>query len=257
MPALVEFSAFQWAVLTVATVFIGVAKTALPGLATLSVALFAAVLPARESTAVMVPLLIAGDLSAIWMYRHDVDWPTLARLAPAVLVGLGSGVIVLWVADDTAMKRLIGIILLLLTASTLWLMWRRRRSGRDAAGTANSFQRSPLARWVYGATGGFTTMVANAGGPPMTMYLIASGFDVMTFMGTQAYFFFLVNLAKIPFQIGLGLISARSLVLDAVLLASLALGAVLGWFLIRRMRATVFDVLVIALTVVSSALLLR
>ncbi len=251
MSAFPDLTAAQWSVLVIAAVFVGIAKTALPGLATLSVALFAAVLPARESTAVMVPLLIAGDLYAIWMYRHDVDWRTLGRLAPAILVGLGTGALVLWRIDDAGMKRMIGIILLLLTAATLWMMHRRGRRG-----PGRTFSRSPVARWVYGSLGGFTTMVANAGGPPMTMYFVASGFDVMRFMGTQAYFFFLVNVTKMPFQIGLGLISAHSLRLDAVLLAPLVVGALAGGFVIRRMSTTVFDVLVIALTVFSSVFLL-
>ncbi|SYZ32165.1 sulfite exporter TauE/SafE family protein [Propionibacterium australiense] len=255
MPAPFALTIMQWAVLALAAFFVGVAKTALPGLATLSVALFAAVLPARESTAAMVVLLIAGDLSAIWMYRHDVDWPTLRRLAPAILVGLGAGTLVLWRIDDAHMKRMIGVILLLLTAVTLWMMWRRSRPGHHGR-TAHSFSQSPAARWAYGSLGGFTTMVANAGGPPMTMYFVASGFDVMRFMGTQAYFFFFVNLAKVPFQAGLGLFSARSLSIDAVLLVPLVLGILLGRFVIRRIRTTVFDVLVIALTIVSSAFLL-
>nr|WP_220474270.1 sulfite exporter TauE/SafE family protein [Propionibacterium ruminifibrarum] len=254
VPAPFDLMIMQWAVLAMASFFVGIAKTALPGLATLSVALFAAVLPARESTAAMVVLLIAGDLYAIWMYRHDVDWSTLRRLAPAILVGLGAGTLVLWRIDDANMKRMIGVILLLLTAVTLWMMWRRSRPGHG--GTAHSFSQNPAARWIYGSLGGFTTMVANAGGPPMTMYFVASGFDVMRFMGTQAYFFFFVNLAKVPFQAGLGLFSARSLSIDALLLVPLALGTLLGRFVIRRIRTTVFDVLVIILTIVSSVFLL-
>ena len=90
----------------------------------------------------------------------------------------------------------------------------------------------------------------------MTMYLIASGFDVMRFMGTQACFFFVVNVMKVPFQVGLSLTSARSLGLDAVLLPPLVAGALVGGLVIRRMSTRVFDVLVIALTIASSAFLL-
>ncbi|WP_316667198.1 sulfite exporter TauE/SafE family protein [uncultured Propionibacterium sp.] len=255
MPAPLDLTTAQWTVLAVSAFLVGIAKTALPGLATLSVALFAAVLPARESTAAMVPLLLAGDLYAIWKYRHDVDWPALRRLAPAILVGLGAGTLVLRQIDDAGMKRMIGVILLLLTAVTLWMMWNRTRPGHRG-GTARTFSTNPVARWAYGSMGGFTTMVANAGGPPMTMYFVASGFDVLRFMGTQAYFFFFVNLAKVPFQAGLGLFSARSLSADAALLVPLALGALFGGFVIERINAAVFDALVIALTIGSSIFLL-
>ncbi|WP_210115828.1 hypothetical protein [Acidipropionibacterium timonense] len=67
-------SAGGWVLLAVASLLLGVAKTALPGLATVAVAMFAAVLPARESTAVMLVLLLLGDVIAVWTYRHDVDW---------------------------------------------------------------------------------------------------------------------------------------------------------------------------------------
>ena len=77
---LTMLSTSTWVVLVIAAAAIGVSKTALPGAATLAVALFAAVLPAKASTGTMLVLLLVGDVLAIWMYRRDADWPTLRRL---------------------------------------------------------------------------------------------------------------------------------------------------------------------------------
>lgn len=248
-----DLSVGLWLILILGAFLIGVAKTALPGLATVSVAMFAAVIPARESTAMLLILLLVGDLFAVWIYRREADWSALKKLVPAVFAGLVVGAVVLGTVDDRVMKKLIGAILLTLTAVTLGLMAIAKRAG-DAPKT--SFGSSVAARWTYGSLGGFTTMVANSGGPPMTLYFIASGFDMVRFLGTQAWFFFLVNLAKVPFQAGLGLHSARSLGTDLLLVGVVILGAGCGRLLIKHLNPALFNPIVIGLTVLSSLYLL-
>lgn len=229
---------------------IGIAKTALPGAATLAVATFAAVLPARESTAALLVLLLVGDLIAIWTYRRGADWGTLKRLVPAVLVGLILGAIFLAWADDVVMRRTIGVILLVLTALTLLLMRRGTLSSDDAL-------TNPKVRGFYGALGGFTTMAANSGGPVMTLYFLAARFNVLQFLATQAWFFFLVNVSKLPFSIGLGLLHTKMLPMLAILAPIVILGAFIGRRIVSRMDKKLFDRIVIVLTILSSLYLLR
>lgn len=244
---MIELTALTWGVVVAGALLVGVAKTALPGLATFVAAMFAAVLPARESTAVLLVLLMVGDLVAIWVYRRDADFRALLRLAPPVIVGLALGAAFLAWADNTTMRRTIGVILLALTALTLWNM---RRSLDDAA------QGVP-ARIGYGALGGFTTMAANAGGPVMTLYFLAARFDMIRFLGTQAWFFFLINVAKLPFSLGLGLLGGEMLVPLLVLAPVVLLGTWLGRVVIRHIDETWFTRVIIALTIVSSLYLLH
>lgn len=247
---MIELTTTAWLVLAVAALLIGVAKTALPGAATLAVAAFAAVLPARESTAALLVLLIVGDLVAIWTYRRDCDFRALARLAPAVLVGLVLGATFLALADDVVMRRTIGAILLALIALTLVLMRRGTLDGEDSLAR-------PGVRGFYGVLGGFTTMAANAGGPVMTLYFIAARFDLLRFIATQAWFFFLVNVTKLPFSIGLGLLGVEILPVLASLAPLVLVGAFVGRRVVKRFDKRVFDRVMIALTVVSSLYLLR
>ena len=242
-----ELTTLVWIVLIAGSLLVGIAKTALPGLATLVVAMYASVLPARESTAVLLVLLIVGDLVAIWAYRKDCDFQTLKRLVPTVLVGLALGAGFLAFADNTTMRRTIGVILLALTALTLW----GRTKGLEGAG------RGPGARAGYGLLGGFTTMAANAGGPVMTLYFLAARFDMLSFLGTQAWFFFLVNVAKLPFSLGLGLLSVDMLLPLAVLAPVTLLGTWVGRAVIKRMAELWFTRVVVALTVASAVYLLR
>lgn len=246
---MVDIVSWPWAILAAAALLTGVSKTAIPGMGTLTVAVFAAVLPARESTAAVLMLLILADLFAIWTFRKDVDWGALKRLVPTVLVGLLVGAGFLALVDDTTMRRSIGIILLLLTGGTLWL----RRSGLL---TADSVLGNPRIRGAYGVLGGFTTMAANAGGPVMTLYFLAARFDVLRFMGTQAYFFFVVNVSKVPLQIGLGLLQASMIPLLLSLAPFVVVGALLGRIWIRRMDRGLFERIVVLVTIGAAIYLL-
>lgn len=238
-----------WILLAVAAVVVGISKAALPGAGTLAVAAFAAVLPAKQSTATLLVLLIIGDIFALWAYRRHADWRTLARLVPAVAVGLVLGALFLSVADDFWVRRSIGVILLILIAVTLW-----RRYGRR--GTPDPDRPRWPAATAYGSMGGFTTMVANAGGPVMSMYFLASGFPVMAFLGTAAWFFAIVNLTKLPIMFGLGLITPETLLTDLILVPAVLVGAFGGRMIAQRIDQAWFERIVVVLTVVGALYLL-
>ena len=241
------------AILVACALMCGLAKTALPGLACIPVAILAAVMPTRPSTALMLLMLLTGDLLAIWIYRKDADWKVLRGLFPPVAVGVAIGAIFLAKVSNQVMKVSIGIIILALTALTLGLIWYARRTGRDLA---TSMSTSLPARLFYGSLSGFTTMAANSGGPVVSLYFLASRFEVRRFMGTQAWFFFIVNLLKLPFSAGIGLID-RQMLLIALCLAPLVLGAaLLGRWWIGRIDNKIFDPIVTALTIVSAVFLL-
>lgn len=237
-----------WSILILAAALVGVSKTALPGAATLAVALFAAVLPAKQSTGTMLILLLVGDLLATWTYRHDVDWAMLRKLVPGVLAGVVAGALFLHFASDGDTKRVIGIILLALIAVTLLITRNPVRREQLASGRTG--------RISYGSLAGFTTMVANAGGPVTSMYFLASRLPVSTFLGTTAWFFFTVNLVKLPFSISLGIIAAESLRTTLPLVPIVLVSAFAGRSLVKHMSQRIFDPIIIVLTVVSAAYLL-
>ncbi len=244
-----------WVLLAVAALLVGFAKTAVGGVASISVAVFAAVLPARESTGALLPLLLVGDVLAVGAYRAHADWHRLVRLLPAVVVGVLGGAVFVGVVDDTVMRRTIGAILLVLVGVHL----ARRRAARAGAPTGEP-ERAPrprVATAAYGSLAGFTTMVANAGGAVMSLYLLSAGLGMLGFLGTTAWFFFLVNLFKVPFSIGLGLISWTSLARDLVLVPAVLVGAWAGRRAIRRIAQARFETLVIVFTVASTVPLLR
>jgi uncharacterized membrane protein YfcA len=246
-----DLSVWAWIALGLAAVITGLSKAAVPGGATLAVVLFAAVLPARTSTAAMLLLFIVGDVFALIAYRRHAHWPTLLRLAPAVIAGLLAGFVFLALADDGIVRRAVGVILLLMIAITLWRRWRQDRA--DAPPPVHG---GLVLSSTYGALGGFTTMVANAGGPVMSMYFLATRAQVQVFLGTSAWFFAIVNLVKVPFLAGLGLFTPHVLLMDLALAPLVVAGALVGLRIAKRIPQRLFDRLVIVLTVVGAAYLL-
>ncbi|MFD8460369.1 TSUP family transporter [Streptomyces antimycoticus] len=246
---------WEFAALAAASILVGFSKTAVSGANTVSLAIFAAVLPARESTGVLLPLLIVGDLLAVRTYRRHAHWGTLVRLFPAVAAGVVVGTVFLLWAGDAEVRTSIGAILLLMAGVTVW---RRRAAARaEAPATPDADGAGArLKAGSYGVLGGFTTMVANAGGPVMSLYLLSAGFRKLGFLGTSAWFFLIVNVAKVPFSVGLGLIDVRSLLLDALLALFVLPGAYIGKACVDRINQRLFERLVIGATVLGGLQLL-
>jgi uncharacterized membrane protein YfcA len=235
------------ALLGVAAVLVGFAKTAIGGVGSIAVAIFAVALPTRESTAAILLLLLVGDVVAVWHYRRDADLGMLGRLMPAVLPGLALGALFLARVDDTTLRRCIGALLLVFAAIQLVLSWRSPDTSRIG--------RSRAASVGTGVAAGFATMTANAAGPVMTLYLVAQGVEKRRFLGTSALFFFGVNLCKVPFSLGLGLFNSDTFWHVALLVPLVLVGAWVGLHTARRLSQSHFDQAVLAATVVSAVAL--
>jgi uncharacterized membrane protein YfcA len=254
-----DLSLDVWLWLALAGVLVGLAKTAINGVGSIAVVIFAAVLPARESTGAILPLLLCGDVLAVAWYRRHADWATMWRLVPGVLPGLLLGVWFLSVADDQVMRRTIAVILLAMCALQLWQRGHRpappAESPGRAPGQSTGHAHTPTTLGT-GVAAGFATMTANAAGPITTVYLIRSGLPMLRMIGTGAWFYLAVNLAKVPFSAGLGLITSTSLVRDALLLPALLVGAALGIVLVGRLEQHQFEVVALVFSAASAVLLL-
>ncbi|MEW2567368.1 sulfite exporter TauE/SafE family protein [Streptomyces sp. NPDC047070] len=253
-----NITAWEFAALAAAALLVGFSKTAVSGANTVSLAIFAAVLPARASTGVLLPILIVGDVLAVLTYRRHAHWPTLWKLFPAVAAGVVVGTVFLVWADDAMVRTSIGAILLFMAGVTVW---RRRKAEAGDAETDEepdsvATRTGRIKARSYGVMGGFTTMVANAGGPVMSMYLLSAGFRKLGFLGTSAFFFLIVNVSKVPFSVGLGLIDGHSLLLDAALAAFVLPGALIGKWAVDRINQRLFERLVIAATILGGLQLL-
>jgi hypothetical protein len=242
-----NFHGWDWLVAAIGALLVGVAKTGITGLSLLFVSLFASIMPARRSTGVVLPLLILGDVVAFLSYRKHAQWGHVLRLFPWAAAGVVVGAIAIGHMDDRQTRLAIGAIVIAL--SILHLV-RRARPGDLTAETAAWF--AP----VIGMLAGFTTIVSNAAGPLMVIYLLAMRLPKMEYMGTGAVFFLLLNLFKTPFMAWLGLITPASLRLDAELAPAVIAGTLLGRWLLGRINQRLFENIALGLTLVAGAKML-
>ncbi|WP_129338316.1 TSUP family transporter [Cellulomonas endophytica] len=275
---------------TLAAAVFGMSKTGVPSLGAFGMALLATAVDPVAAAGIALPVLICGDLLALRLYAREARWGLLRALLPSVVLGLAAGWAALRLLDGPAAGRLVGTLLLLAGGWELVRREQRRRAaarrpgagpvpaapsaqvplsstGRDTrpahaagAGGPPVDDRLPaagtgerVARAVLGAGAGLSTMVANAGGPMMSLYLVRARLSAVAFLGTNAWFFFVVNVVKVPFSVGLGLITVDSVRLSAALLPGLLLGAAVGRVVVRRMSLDLFQTVVLVATVLAGA----
>ena len=107
-----------------------------------------------------------------------------------------------------------------------------------------------------GAAAGFATMTANAAGPVTTLYLIAAGLPMLQLIGTGAWFYLVVNVAKLPVSLGLGLVTPASVALDALLVPAMLAGALVGVLVVRRIDQRQFELVALGFSAGAALLLL-
>lgn len=237
-----NFHAWEWFLAALGAVLVGVAKTGITGISLLFVSIFASIMPARRSTGVVLPLLILGDVVAVLSYRRHAQWGHVWRLFPWAAAGVVVGALAIGRMDERQTRLAIGAIVVGL--AILHLV-RRARPGVPEEESAAWF--AP----VIGMLAGFTTIISNAAGPLMVIYLLAMRLPKMEYMGTGAVFFLMLNLFKAPFMIWLGLITPASLLLNAELAPAVIAGTLVGRWLLGRINQRIFENIALALTLVS------
>ncbi len=234
----------------------GLGKTGIPGIGILPIALFALLFPARASVGIILPLLICGDLVAVSLYRRRAQGRHLLRLFPWTAAGVVPGWLLMKRIDDNQLSWILGTILLLLIALHLTRSRRRAETPGEAPPPPDADVHGRAYTAFMGALAGFTTMVSNGAGPIMILYLLAMRLPKIEFVSTQAWFFFAVNLFKVPFSIDAGLISAESFAVSSALAPAMLLGAFAGPWILHRINQKAFEWTALILTLLAAAWLI-
>ncbi|MCO6479236.1 MAG: sulfite exporter TauE/SafE family protein [Phaeodactylibacter sp.] len=238
----------QWFWLMFCAFLIGMAKAGVKGLGMFVVPIMAAVFGGKPSVGLVLPLLSMADVFAVSYYNRHAEWKYIWRLLPAAAAGLGIGIAVGYYMDDASFESLIAIIVI----GSLVLMILQERyalSGKLVSSWGFSS--------IFGVLGGFTTMVGNAAGPIMAVYLLATRIPKNSFIGTTAWFFLIVNLLKYPFHIFLwGTITLESFLMDLATLPAIILGVFLGIQVVKFIPEKAFRYFVIVMTFIISLQLL-
>jgi uncharacterized protein len=248
MEMLHSLGGWGWVLVGLAAASVGLSKSGIPGVGILSVVLFAQALPGqtRLAVGVLLPVLIAGDILALLRYRRHAEWHDLLSLIPSVAVGMIAAWLLLPHLPEAVFRPMLGALILVLIGME-WI----RGLGREPAPVRN-----PVFRSGIGFGAGFTTTVGNAAGPIMSVYLVSRGLPKHAFLGTAAWFFFCVNVAKLPIYASVGMLTGPSLLLSLSLVPLVALGSGLGILLLPHIPQHWFDRTVLALAALAAVHLL-
>jgi uncharacterized membrane protein YfcA len=240
---------WQLALALLGALLIGLAKTGVPGLGILVSALFANLLPAKEASGFVLPMLIFGDMVAVATYRRQADWKQALRLLPWTVPGVLLGALTLGRIDDGQARLLVGVVI---AAMTLWHVARKW----IRSGPASPEAHGPWAVALLGMAAGYTTLIANAAGPIMTLYLLAIGLPKLEFVGTAAVFFCVLNLFKVPFMAGLGLLTTQSFLWNLCLAPVVWGGAWAGRWVLHKIPQRAFEWTALVLSALAALKLL-
>lgn len=243
-------SPMDWALFLLSAFLVGTSKAGVKGMGMLIVPLMAWVFGGKPSTGIVLPLLIMADVFAVSYYNRHAEWKYIWRLLPAAAIGVIIGV---WLGRymDGAIftKVLAGIIL-----GSLVLMLII-----DRAGVSTERLQSWTATSIFGLLGGITTMIGNAAGPIMAVYLLATRIPKYAFIGTGAWFFMMINWFKVPFHIWVWeTITPASILLCLSSLPAIGLGILVGIRIVRFIPEKAFRYFVLIMTgIIAIRLLIR
>jgi len=218
---------YFYALAVPAFLIVGVSKGGFGGgLGTLGVPLMALAIPVPQAAAIMLPLLIAMDVFTVWRYRRDWSRELMGTLLVGAVIGTAVGYWTFRHLDEAWIRLLIGAIAALFPLKD-WLFQLLGRAGGPAAPSR--------AKGVFWASvSGVTSFIANAGGPPLQVFLLPLRLDKTVFVGTNAIFFAFVNMFKLGPFIALGLFAPENLATSLVLLPLALAGIWLGiWLHVR------------------------
>lgn len=222
-----------------AALLLGIAKSGIKGLAILIVTGLALVYGAKESTGILMPLLICGDILAVIYYKRHVKWIYLIKLLPWMVAGVLVGVVLGKDLPEDLFKS--GMAVIILISVAMMYYWERKKDRK----VPNHLSFAAL----MGMMAGFTTMVGNLAGVFSNIYFLATKLPKNEFIGTAAWLFFIINLFKIPFHIwSWGTINPASFQISLSLIPAVILGFLFGVSIVKKIKNDRYRQLILLLT---------
>ena len=232
----------------VVALVIGMAKAGLSGLGLAIIPVMALIFGAKESTGVILPMLITADIMAVIYYRRNAVWKYILRILPWVTLGI----IIALITGNLINSNQFRIVMI----SIVWIMLilmilNDLRKNNESLIPENRYFGASM-----GFAGGFATMIGNSAGPVFTLYFLAMKLPKKEFIGTSAWLYLIMNTGKLPLQALVWKnITLSSLTLDLIAIPVIAFGIFLGIHIVKLFPEKAYRYFVIITTLGSSVLL--
>jgi uncharacterized membrane protein YfcA len=234
-----------------AVLALGLSKGGFAGVGQAALPLLALAIPPFQAGAIMLPIMIAQDAFALWVYRKDWNGRILAIMIP----GAAIGVIIAWALAAHISDAMVRIFIAVITlAFVAFNIIGARRVAQEAQ---KDFGRPTVPGGMFwGAMSGFSSTICQAGGPPYQIYVLRLRLAKMVFVSTNIYFFASLNWLKIGPFYALGQFTPTTLLTSAALLPLALAFHQLGFWLVRRVPEKLFfRIIMVLMTLVSLELL--
>ncbi|MEW6449007.1 MAG: sulfite exporter TauE/SafE family protein [Pseudomonadota bacterium] len=209
---------------------LGLSKSGFFGLGVMALPILSLVIPPLQAAAIFIPVVLASDAVTVWTYRRDWSAWNLKIMIPSMFIGIIGGWLMATMLTAAHIRFAVGIIAALFVLRQ-WL----HTLFEEHMPKPNTFTGI-----LFGTIGGFTTMLANAGGPAWQMHLLPQRMDKLTYVGTMAILFATSNLIKIPAFATLGYLTWDNLLIGFVLLPVAVAANYLGIWLVRKTSPVTF-----------------
>lgn len=242
-----EISTASWILSFLAAFVIGLSKAGIKGIAIINVTFMAIAFDAKQSTGIVLPLLVVADVFAVIYYNRHTQWSYVAKFLPWMILGIILGV---WIGMDLPEQTFkIGMVLLIFLILAVIVWWDQKKV------------KNVPTHWAFasgvGTLAGFTTMVGNLAGPISNIYFLAMRLPKNQFIGTAAWLFLIINVFKLPFHFFIwNTISKESLLLDMKLIPGIILGFILGINLVKMINEAFFRKMILVLTALGAIIIL-
>lgn len=238
---------YEFLIISIVAFFFGWSKAGVKGLGVFLVTLMALTFGSKNSTGLVMPMLIIGDIFAIIYYRKYVEWKYIFVLLPSIIIGILLGTWVGKKMPEESFRTIMSIIII--TSVAIMYYWEKRKTIH--------IPRSNFFGYTMGLSAGFTTMIGNLAGAFSNIYFLVMRLPKNNFIGTAAYLYFIINLFKLPFHIFYWkTINQESIYLNVKVVPFQILGLLTGVFIVGKINDTVFRKMILALTAAGAVFIL-
>jgi len=214
-----------WLLTLLGAFLTGISKSGIKGIGMATIPLMVYLYGAKASVGILLPILIFGDIMALVNFHKSGKIKEILRLFPYAALGIIAAVIIGNYINDTQFKDAIAIVLLV----SLFIMFMNEIKGKKESLANNRFFRA-----FFGITGGFATMIGNSAGPIFNLYILSMRLPKNSFIGTTAWFFFFLNIFKLPFHVfSWHTITPATFHLDLLMIPGVIAGAYSGKYIVR------------------------
>ena len=244
---MLEPSLLNYVIAAICALLLGISKSGIKGIASLIVTGLALVYGAKNSTGILMPLLLVGDVFAITYYKRHVQKEYIIKLLPWMVLGVLFGVIGGSYISESIFKY--GMALIILFSIGLMYYWENKKD------------KTVPSHWIFassmGLLAGFTTMIGNLAGAFSNIYFLAMRIPKNNFIGTAAWLFFLINSFKVPFHIwSWKTINSESILISLKLIPFVIMGLISGVFLVKKIEDESYRKLILLFTAIGGVAIL-